>query len=358
MRAEQQPTKQHKKASSRAKDEMWGQLQFSKRSAMSDAELAEIRAIERVGHRRRRQWLNDKLLRDLAGAMSTQDMERQFKPVPFGFPAPPSAFTLASAPEHAAVWEHFRSIDSDKEARVLQAWEAHNRRPQPRHHLAGSLEVSAVAGAPPAVLQHPQAATAADAAAAALARWCRVERRSRAALKKAPVHVVLCLELQALQLVEQGDPSAQLLLEDLADGFARLLVHGLAQYHGLQSTTCLSGGQKAVLLQCRPAPSSSSSNSSSAGAPSSREQEAVAAAQQSPRQEVLSDVEGAGAAAGGTECGGDAAVWGLLHAPDVTCTDIVMALRELGDTLNRHSLGEYIHASVCMRPVAAAGAET
>jgi hypothetical protein len=154
----------------------------------------------------------------------------------------------------------------------------------------------------------------------------------------------------------QGDPSAQLLLEDLADGFARLLVHGLAQYHGLQSTTCLSGRQKAVLLQCRPAPSSSSSNSSSAGAPSSREQEAVAAAQQSPRQEVLSDVEGAGAAAGSTECGGDAAVWGLLHAPDVTCTDIVMALRELDDTLNRHSLGEYIQASVCMRPVAA-GAE-
>lgn len=48
----------------------------TQRSALSDAELAEIRAIERVGHRRRRQWLNDKLLRDLAGAMSTQDMVR------------------------------------------------------------------------------------------------------------------------------------------------------------------------------------------------------------------------------------------------------------------------------------------
>lgn len=46
--------------------------------------------------------------------------ESQFKPIPFGLPAPPSAFTLASAPEHAAVWDHFRSIDSDKEARVLQ----------------------------------------------------------------------------------------------------------------------------------------------------------------------------------------------------------------------------------------------
>jgi hypothetical protein len=30
-----------------------------------------------VGHRRRKQWLNDKLLRDLAGPMSTQDMGRQ-----------------------------------------------------------------------------------------------------------------------------------------------------------------------------------------------------------------------------------------------------------------------------------------
>lgn len=45
-------------------------------SAVSEQELAEIRAIERVGSRRRRQWLNDKLLRDLAGPMTTQDMVR------------------------------------------------------------------------------------------------------------------------------------------------------------------------------------------------------------------------------------------------------------------------------------------
>jgi hypothetical protein len=56
--------------------------------------------------------------------------ESQFKPIPFGFPAPPSAFTLASAPEHAAVWDHFRSIDSDKEARVLQV--------RPLHTLLGA----------------------------------------------------------------------------------------------------------------------------------------------------------------------------------------------------------------------------
>jgi hypothetical protein len=51
--------------------------------------------------------------------MSTTQ-EAQFKPIPFGMAAPPSVFTVASAPEHAAVWDHFRSIDSDKQARVLQ----------------------------------------------------------------------------------------------------------------------------------------------------------------------------------------------------------------------------------------------
>jgi hypothetical protein len=51
------------------------------------------------------------------------------------------------------------------------------------------------------VMCHQQAAAA--AAAAALAKWSRVDKRSRAALKKASVHSVLALELQALQLIEQ-----------------------------------------------------------------------------------------------------------------------------------------------------------
>lgn len=44
--------------------------------ASNDQELAEVRAMERAGNRRRRQWLNEKMLRDLAGPMTTHDMVR------------------------------------------------------------------------------------------------------------------------------------------------------------------------------------------------------------------------------------------------------------------------------------------
>jgi hypothetical protein len=54
----------------------WGQLQSSKqRGNLSDAELAELRALERVGSRRRTRYLNDKVLRDMAGIMTAGDME-------------------------------------------------------------------------------------------------------------------------------------------------------------------------------------------------------------------------------------------------------------------------------------------
>lgn len=47
-------------------------------------DLTELRALEEAGVRRRRRWLNDRILRDMAGPMSMEQMEAQFKPVPFG----------------------------------------------------------------------------------------------------------------------------------------------------------------------------------------------------------------------------------------------------------------------------------
>lgn len=44
--------------------------------------------MSRVGRERRRRWLNDKLLRDMAGALTAPDMEALFRPPPFGNPAP------------------------------------------------------------------------------------------------------------------------------------------------------------------------------------------------------------------------------------------------------------------------------
>jgi hypothetical protein len=50
-------------------------------------------------------------------------MEAMFAPPPYGIVPPPSAFAEAMMPHNAGVWEHFRSVDADKEQRVLQVRE-------------------------------------------------------------------------------------------------------------------------------------------------------------------------------------------------------------------------------------------
>lgn len=58
--------------------------------------------------------------RDMAGPLSALDMESQFKPAPFGNPAKPSPLVQVMAPENAALWDNFRNIEPEKEARVIQ----------------------------------------------------------------------------------------------------------------------------------------------------------------------------------------------------------------------------------------------
>lgn len=175
----------------------------------------------------------------------------------------------------------------------------------------------------------------------------------------------------------QEDSAAELLL-DLPDGFARLLMHGLAQFHGLQSSTCIRDGHKHVLLQCR----QRSSTTTSAGAPGAIQAQHAARMpqqQQQPEQQqestspvVDSRLTGEGEAAAGGDGGkgceseavgagsgeadaGAAADW-LAHAVDITCTDIIMALQELGGSLNHHTLGQYmktVHGSTTSNVVCA-----
>lgn len=107
-----------------------------------------VQAISKEGRDRRRRWLNDKILRDMAGAMTaagvwdlpssvtshvmtsglcltqpsrpspqtsmsggTADMDSLFKPPPFGGTVPrPSALTAAATPENMPLWDLFRNI--------------------------------------------------------------------------------------------------------------------------------------------------------------------------------------------------------------------------------------------------------
>ena len=145
--------------------------------ALTEAEVLELQALERVGQRRQRRYLNDKLLRDMAGPLSAADMSALFKPAPFGETGHVSAFTQAAAPEHAALWELFRSVDMDKEGRVLQKWEAYVR------ELRGEAGGSSGGGG-------GSAGPDESPAAAALAAWSAVAPRARRALRHAsPQHV-------------------------------------------------------------------------------------------------------------------------------------------------------------------------
>jgi hypothetical protein len=85
-------------------------------------------AISKVGRERRRRWLNDKILRDMAGALTAPDMESLFQPPPFGGPVPaarPTVLQAAALPENLPLWDLFRSIDMEKQQRVLLKWEEH-----------------------------------------------------------------------------------------------------------------------------------------------------------------------------------------------------------------------------------------
>ena len=214
--------------------------------APTDAELAEVAALQRVGQRRQRRWLNDRLLRDMAPALTAKDMESLFKPAPFGDTGHVSAFTLAAAPEHAALWDLFRSVDADKQARVLAKWAEHVQ------ELQDSAQADSGEGS-----------AAAAAAEAAVKGWAAVGPRARKALRRAPHGCVHELETEVAQFMDSSD-DGELVLR-LEDGFQRLLAHGLAEFYGLLSFSRTAGdGVREVVIRRRHAPSEAAASSSAA----------------------------------------------------------------------------------------------
>jgi hypothetical protein len=226
--------------------------------------------------------LNEKTLRDLAGPLSAADMTSLFHPAPFGHVHESPLQQISEDAAAAAVWDSFRSIDPDKERRVLEKWEQYNS----DLRAASQRGASASAPGPP------------SPAAAALKSWSLVNKGSRAALRRANVHSVLVLETQLIELVElvrwrgcrviirrgtgcaplpavaasssidvvspqnlplllsaampaQRDTSGRLSLQ-LEDPFGRLLVHGLAQFHGLSSFSGKGASAGEVTVHFRP----------------------------------------------------------------------------------------------------------
>lgn len=298
-----------KSSGSRGKEEAWSALQ-ARMGASSLEDLAELKAIERAGWRRRNRWFNDKALRDghnaRFGNMTAEDMQNQFNPPPFGAPPRPTLFSEVSSPENAALWEHFRSIPMDREQKVLDRWEEHNHQ---KHREVASTSGAAAAG---------------DPSATAMKAWAGVSRAARTALKKANPHSVMELEHQVLDLIEAGDVTAELLM-DIPDGFGRLLAHGLCEFHGLLSATRNVGGRPLVAVYFR------------------KQQQ-----QQRPNEKGAEEDEGPSQAAtlavAAPALATAVAAAGAQGHPEITCTDVLLALREAANQggFGAEALGRFV----------------
>ena len=159
------------------------------------AQAAEGPEAERtMGRRKRRRWANERLLREMAGPLTAEEMASQFAPVPFGTPRPTSA--LESAVRGGGLLLE-RVLRPDEEGeRLLAAARAGPRRPAPQP--GGG--------------------------------WGAVKWKNREALATAPTALVRQLEEGLFSALASRGREPVL---DVEEAYQRLLLYGIAQFHGI-----------------------------------------------------------------------------------------------------------------------------
>jgi hypothetical protein len=197
----------------------------------------------------------------MAGDLSAEDMEGLFKPIPFGDPRPPSIWqqvstTSTTNPHLAELWEHFRSVSSDRQSRVLEKWQEHIDKL--KHTTTTTTNIIESAD----IKAHN------EAVAAALKGWGAMGQRGRRALLNASLSLIHTIECRLDELLHQTSSSlsssvevavegensvianentppptssSKVVFDQLEDGFQRLVCHALAEYHGLRSFSCDGG---------------------------------------------------------------------------------------------------------------------
>ena len=115
-----EPQKKSRKQKNSKADRWERSFKLIRDRPASQVEQTELDYLYRVGRERRRRFLNDKLLRDMAGPLTARDMESLFKPAPFGESNHTTPLQQALEPENATIWDLFRNIDFDKQNRLLK----------------------------------------------------------------------------------------------------------------------------------------------------------------------------------------------------------------------------------------------
>lgn len=354
----------------------------------SSSSFVEQRAVDALGRSRRRRYLNDRTLRDLAGPLPFEKIASLFAPAPFGAGKPSPLARLvaggggdsdadaaadgASAASAREIFQaYFLTTTPDREAAALAAWEGAVRgereeaRRERRERRLLAARAAAGGGPPGPPAPSPSSASLVAASAAAGWRaWSRVEPRMRAALRRAGGARVAELEAPVLEalpsLLLPSVPSAAsspaagaaasageeaassvLRVETPGGSYERLLVRGIAQFHGLRASKgreCGEGGEGGkeggrgaelpsfLLLSARrkrtplsPAPPASSSEAvaaSSATSASESEGDGNGSSKGSRRRQRPPQQRQASAAA-------------EPLVPAATCSDVVAALEVL-----------------------------
>ena len=241
-------------------------LLSASRAAARDASLREeLAEAARLGQRRRRRWANDRLLRELGGAMTVAEMQAQFMPPPFGAPPQPTAFERMLRAQARGEWAGVHKVDMDKEraflrqlelaeaeARTERARGCHRTRPTPTKS-EGEEEAWDPKPTAPAFAWRRVSAKA-RAALRDVSRRApeRLERLERALLEFAVCAGELKAGTAETATAATASGGSSLVLP-LADAHARLLAHGLCEFHGLErrSRVAASGAKELVVAPPR-----------------------------------------------------------------------------------------------------------
>lgn len=240
------------------------------RAAARDASLREeLLEAARLGQRRRRRWANDRLLRELGGAMTVAEMQAQFMPPPFGAPPQPTAFERMLRAQARGEWAGFHKVDMDKERaflRELELAEAETRRERARggeRRFSNGRTDARPGSDEDALLRRDEDSDAFAEKEGPRAAWGRVSAKERAALRNVVRRAPERLERLERALLEFAEAAGELaeetqstnendaasLILPLADSYARLLAHGLCEFHGLEkaSRVAESGAKELVV---------------------------------------------------------------------------------------------------------------
>ncbi|PKA55343.1 hypothetical protein AXF42_Ash003982 [Apostasia shenzhenica] len=163
----------------------------------------------KVSNRRSRRWINDRLLIELVPRLHVDEIRGLFAPPPWGESTPLSVFCTTNVEE----WDPFRSIDMDKEARLIKSLE---KAPLRRKERMDNDKL------------------------VALNAWHRVDSRTRVAFRRNFLPDLVqhfeSYDLQEQVLAFLKNNGDDVLVLHVPDPFHRLLLHGICEVKVLSAS--------------------------------------------------------------------------------------------------------------------------